>query len=330
MELSPSNSDKLKTKYEAIIPLYQELIEEIQFTLEKKLKVFGVKLAAIEGRVKKIDSVLQKIQRKKYKDPLSEIDDFAGVRLVCLFSPDLDIVSEVVESLFEITEAEDKTDALGLERMGYQGKHFIVRLGTTYQGLRDDDLINLRAEIQVRTILQDAWAQLNHNQIYKNEASFPDKILRELNNVSSLLEIAQNIFDRSRDTRTQYIRDVESLVNNQDEFLLQPIDRETVEAYTKWKFPNLPVKQEIQDLLLRDIDYEKFRSLQDIDRALKAAMDVVESYRKENPDLFQSGTDYITKSLGFVDQHFRKKHPFGSKTRKSFDKFTTKLPRGRS
>lgn len=330
MDLASSDSDTLKIKYEALIPRYRRLVEEIQFAMGKKLNALDVKLAAIEGRVKEVDSVLQKVERKKYNDPLSEIDDFAGVRLVCLFSSDLDIISEVVESLFEIAEEEDKTDSLGLERMGYQGRHFIVRLGTTYQGPRYNDLLDLCAEIQVRTILQDAWAQLNHNQIYKSEASIPAKILRELNNVSSLLEIAQNIFDRSRDTRTQYIRDIGNLAKNQDEFLLQSIDRETVEAYTKWKFPNLPIKQEIQDLLLRDIDYEQFRTLQDINRAVEAATDLVEAYRKENPELFQAGTDYITKSLGFVDRHFRKKHPFGSKTRKAFEKLSAELPGGQS
>ena len=86
--------------------------------------------------------------------------------------------------------------------------------------------------------------------------------------------------------------------------MAQPIDRETISAYTRWKYPNLPVKENLQELLIRDLDHSRFRTLRDIEDAIVGAVDAVEAYRKEAPDLLTFGTDYITKSMGFADDHF--------------------------
>ena len=96
-------------------------------------------------------------------------------------------------------------------------------------------------------------------------------------------------------------------------------------AYTKWKFPNLSVRPELQEILLADLDRARFNSLKDIDSAVEAASDAVKCYEAENQDLFQFGTDFITKSLGFVDAAFRQKHGFGERTRKAFERYADKV-----
>jgi putative GTP pyrophosphokinase len=52
------------------------------------------------------------------------------------------------------------------------------------------------------------------------------------------------------------------------------------------------------------------------------AIDAVEAYSKEAPNLFSFGTDYVTKSMGFVDEHFRRSHKFGTQTREAFQRFS--------
>lgn len=111
----------------------------------------------------------------------------------------------------------------------------------------------------MRTILQDAWAQISHSLDYKSEASVPERERRELYNVSSLLKVSQNIFDRTRETRQRYSEEVRKKQPSSPEFLAQPIDRETVSAYTRWKYPNLPVKENLQELLIRDLDHSRFK-----------------------------------------------------------------------
>jgi ppGpp synthetase/RelA/SpoT-type nucleotidyltranferase len=317
-----SEDSKLVQAYEALIPQYKRLVDEVTFALEDRIKTFGLKVASVHGRVKTSDSLVSKVERKEYQDPLSEINDFAGVRVVCQFTPDLDVIDQLIGELFDVHEIVDKSASLGFDKTGYQGTHYIVTLGSNHRGARYDGLADLKTEIQVRTILQDAWAQISHSLDYKSEASVPERERRELYNVSSLLEISQNIFDRTRETRHRYSEEVRKKQPSSPDFLAQPIDRETISAYTRWKYPNLPVKENLQELLIRDLDHSRFRTLKDMEDAVVRAFDAVEAYSREAPNLFTFGTDYITKSMGFVDEHFRRAHGFGTQTRQAFQRFS--------
>jgi hypothetical protein len=155
--------------------------------------------------------------------------------------------------------------------------------------------------------------------------SIPSKERRDLNNVSSLLEVAQSIFDRTRETREQYAEEVQKKSARPEEFLAQPIDRETVAAYTKNRYPSLPVNHRVQEMLLEQLDHDRYKTLADLDRTVVEASAAVDAYRLEAPNLFKAGTDYITKSLGFVDAAFRKRHGFAIQTRQAFIKFESLL-----
>jgi formylglycine-generating enzyme required for sulfatase activity len=103
------------------------------------------------------------------------------------------------------------------------------------------------------------------------------------------------------------------------EFLSQPIDKDTLSYYTKWKYPGRPLNPTLQELLLRDLsNNKKIKTLEDLNCALDVAADAVDLYRKEDPDVFKTATDFLTKSLGFADQDFRAKHGFFPQTRQAF------------
>jgi hypothetical protein len=105
------------------------------------------------------------------------------------------------------------------------------------------------------------------------------------------------------------------------ELLSQPVSKETLEAYTRWKYPGLPADEKIQRLLLRDLDKDRYKTLGDLDRVVNSASDAVDHYKVEKPEWFTAGTDYLTKSLGFGDHHFRERHPFAPRTREAFVKY---------
>ena len=90
--------------------------------------------------------------------------------------------------------------------------------------------------------------------------------------------------------------------------------------YTIVKFSHLSINPKVHQLLLRDIDHDKYMTLGDIDRVVEAAKSAVEEYARIRPDLFKTGTDFITKSLGFVDKEFRANHPFCEATLAAFEK----------
>jgi putative GTP pyrophosphokinase len=312
----------LADRYEQLIPLYEKLVDEVHFALNREIAKEGIKIASLERRVKSKDSFLDKIERKRYENPLEEITDIAGVRVVCLFEIDVEIIGFLIRNLFDVKASESKTELLGFDKMGYQGDHYVVSLGLgprRFSGPRYDDLVGYKCEIQVRTILQDAWAQLSHHLVYKSEASVPDPVKRKLNNVTSLLEIAQGVFDDAERTREDYANDIEGIQKESlSEFLSQPINRETLAAYSRWKYPDLPISGKAQELLIRDLDHDRYKTLSDLNRVVVEASDAVHLYQKDRPEWFKNGTDFLTKSLGFVDENFRARHPFAQKTREAF------------
>ncbi|TMC19349.1 MAG: hypothetical protein E6J34_15425 [Chloroflexi bacterium] len=202
--------------------------------------------------------------------------------------------------------------------MGYQGIHFLVRLGSSYSGPRYRPLRGLRCEVQVRTVLQDAWALISHHLVYKNEDAVPIRLRRDLNNVTSLMEIAQSVFDSVEEKRGLYLLEIKESLKAPADFLLQPIDYDTLTAYSHWKFPHLQHSELWQTRLLEDLNLERYVRLRDLDEVVERAKDAVVRYREDMPNWFQFSTDFLTKSLGFVDPEFRKRHDFGPPTREAF------------
>jgi ppGpp synthetase/RelA/SpoT-type nucleotidyltranferase len=118
--------EKLAQAYEALIPKYQRLVDEVMFALEDRIKTSGLKVASVHGRVKTLDSLFSKVERKEYKDPLADIHDLTGVRVVCQFTPDLDVLDKLIAELFDVYDIVDKSASLGFDKTGYQGTHYIV------------------------------------------------------------------------------------------------------------------------------------------------------------------------------------------------------------
>jgi putative GTP pyrophosphokinase len=313
-------------------PVYESLVNEVLFAVHKGLSTRSIKTATVFGRVKEPQSLADKIDRMNYTN-LSDITDLAGARIVCMYSSQLVAVENFIREEFKVIEHLDKSDQLGADRMGYQGLHFLIELAPPfYEGPRYRSLRGLRCELQVRTVLQDAWALISHQLVYKNEEVVPKRLLRDLNNVSSLLEIAQSVFDSVEEKRAHYMLEIQERFNTPDTFLSQPIDYETVTAYSRWKFPGRAYSDFWQARLLQDLDLSKYRTLKDLDEVVERANEAVAKYRDVNPHLFQFSTDFITKSLGFVDLGFRQRHPFGQPTKDAFEqygKLVKRAPRDR-
>ena len=104
-------------------------------------------------------------------------------------------------------------------------------------------------------------------------------------------------------------------------FLSQAINSQTLADFTRWKYPNLPLNEKVHELLIGDLDHGRFVTLLDVNQAIEAAARAVKCYAKENPNVFTTATDFITKSLGFVDKNFREKHGFYKPTLDAFSKY---------
>lgn len=312
---------KAASEYEQNRHLYEKLINEVKYVLNERLRTANIRVDQILGRAKTVESFKEKAERKAYTNPLQDTTDLAGVRVVCYYESDMSMLGDIIQEEFDVQGSKDKTEDLGVDKMGYNGSTYLIVLGPLYSGARYDNITQLKCEIQLRTVLQDAWALISHHLVYKNESSVPGRIKRDLNNVASLLEIAQGVFDSIREKRDYYLSEIHNKESDKSAFLELPIDYDTLKAYTEWKFPNLGVSDRFHSRLLADIDTNNYRNLKEIDQVIEQAKPAVDAYKKEDPRWFRNGTAYITKSLGFVDTEFRNRHPFGQPTRDAFKKF---------
>ncbi len=292
--------------------VYKQLANTVQEILKEKLKIENLKTAYVLSRVKDRGSFLEKIHRKGYSDPFQQMNDIVGVRVVCLYTEDIEKIAKLIRGHFNILEEDSKDKDLGTDKMGYHDLSFVVQ---SKEG--EENLGQYKFEIQVRTIVSDAISIISHDLHYKKDPPFPEKLERELNLAFATMELTQYHCNALRERRKEYVKVIEREAAdnaNQAAFLNQPITDDALRVYTKKLFPSLSIKEHIHALILRDLNPNKYKILEDIDKAIKYSKDFVEYYKTQS-DSFKSGSDYITKSLGYYDEEFLNCHPFAQKTR---------------
>jgi ppGpp synthetase/RelA/SpoT-type nucleotidyltranferase len=184
----------LAQAYEAERPLLEEFVAFASFELNEVIAGAGIH-AAVSGRAKDVDSfVVKALVGERYRDPLAEIVDKAGVRVVVPYLRDMARVEEFIREVFVVIKKEQKKDALAYNETGYLGIHLDVRLhdeqAAVYEAFAD-----LRLEIQVRTISQGAWAEVTHDLLYKPPADLPGDLKRRIYRLVSLVELFDNEVD---------------------------------------------------------------------------------------------------------------------------------------
>jgi len=304
-------------------PDYEQLCTEIGYIVNKRLGAKKVEVSTITWRAKTLNSFLDKLERKKYGDPFQEITDFAGVRVVCLYLADIPLIEEIINSEFEVIEKVDKLNDKGADRFGYGALHFIVKLGEGASGARYDDLKDLVCEIQVRTVLQDAWAIIDHHLVYKNESNVPTPLQRKLNGLAGLFETADDQFDRIRAERINYITEVRESKNDPNQFLNNEINVDTFNEYLKWKFPALELSFPgmLTNTYLFYIDKEKYKKLSDLEHAIeraKSALEKVNSTMNHKTTLYLHTAGFqLIIALMLVDKNIRNSFPLVDKDLKN-------------
>jgi ppGpp synthetase/RelA/SpoT-type nucleotidyltranferase len=189
-------------------PVYKKFCEELTIQLNELLVNARVSTAfPIERRVKSLDSVIKECkERKKCPSSIEEIKDLAGIRIILLFSPDLDKVCNIIENVFTVLHKEDKETRLGESQFGYKSIHYDAIPDEAWFGAPTlKNLRGLKCEIQVRTATQHIWAASSHILQYKRERDVPIPIQRSINRAAALLEVVDLEFERVLNERQKYI-----------------------------------------------------------------------------------------------------------------------------
>ena len=145
---------------------YEGLALVVRKLLADRLRKSAI-FCEISSRTKEVDSLVKKVLRKSYVNPYDDITDKAGVRAVVRLSTEVPIVCSVVRDSFHIVKEDNKIESLDPEAFGYLATHFEVRLRDEDVSNDQVDLAGLVCEVQIHTLCQNVWANLNHLLAYK-------------------------------------------------------------------------------------------------------------------------------------------------------------------
>ncbi len=185
-------------QYKSSKPALENNLQEVYLSLRSHLEDQGI-TPTIKYRIKGFDSYFNKISSffRGNTDNSPLITDLLGVRVICPFLEDLALIEQLILKHFDVIEHEHKGETLSFREFGYDSVHLLIRL--------EDDIGDLPytapfCEIQLRTILQDAWAEVEHELVYKSELGFPsDSIKRKLASLNASLALSDLIFQEIRD-----------------------------------------------------------------------------------------------------------------------------------
>ena len=282
LELDP-HAQELLAQYHTLLPVYSRMEEVIPGKLKAIFDDAGIIIAALEHRVKTEASLAGKLQLKggKYKD-IFDITDLVGIRVITFYIDDVDKVASIVERLFEVDwdNSIDKRKAHEIDSFGYLSLHYICRIPeSVYSDPEYPELNRIRFEVQMRTVLQHAWANMNHDTGYKSGVEIPTIYMRDMSRLAGMLELVDDEFSRIRREITDYRRNVQNLVasGNLEEVQL---DGDSFKSYLQiGPFDRLSKRiASINQAEIQPVDLSKFlpvfkamgfKTLGDIDRLVK-------------------------------------------------------------
>ncbi|GAA5155734.1 bifunctional ribonuclease/(p)ppGpp synthase [Nocardioides marinquilinus] len=168
--------------------------------VQEMLDEAGIDYLSVTGRTKTVASFAEKAARtdddghRLYDDPLTQITDQVGVRVITYVRDDVTAVAELLADQAQVTDDRDMGQETASQgRFGYASRHLLVVL--------DDAPGSLAVQVQVRTVLQHAWAEFEHDIRYKGTvpAEHAPDFDRRFTLAAGLLELADREFSEVRE-----------------------------------------------------------------------------------------------------------------------------------
>jgi putative GTP pyrophosphokinase len=194
-------------------------LEELIDTLLAKKKIV---VHEIRWRVKKEYSAITKVNAKREEyNSVADLTDLLGVRVITYFADQVDEVADVIKPQFSVIKEIDKRSQIYPDRFGYASLHFIAELNEERRKIAEySDFAGRCFELQIRSILQHAWAEIEHDLGYKPSdasAAPPPQFRRRFSRLSGLLEIADDEFVSLRKGIGEYTEDVSEKIKERPE-----------------------------------------------------------------------------------------------------------------
>jgi len=207
-------------EYAKIRPLYEQFAMAAKRILDDALINGNIKYNSIDVRAKDVDSFGIKAakpseldpKKPKYPNPMKDIADMAGIRVITFLPRTVNKVCECIEREFTVLKKDDKTlELIDEGKFGYQSIHYDLKMLPSRSGLAEyQSYKDLKLEVQVRTVLQHAWAEMEHDIQYKSPNAIPTLIKRRFIALAGLLEIADREFQTLQDENERHKSNIEN------------------------------------------------------------------------------------------------------------------------
>lgn len=181
-------------EFQMAMMMYTCAIREVKTKLEVLNDELSVRnqrnpIEVIKSRVKKPLSIVEKLQRRNLpvslESMMQNLDDIAGIRVVCSFVDDIYAVANMLVSQDDITVITIKDYIKHPKPNGYRSYHLIIEIPVFFS----EEKKNLRVEVQIRTIAMDFWASLEHKIYYKFEGNAPSYLEEELKACADMVDM---------------------------------------------------------------------------------------------------------------------------------------------
>ena len=178
--------------FQEFMMMYNCAIREVRTKFEVLNDDFSVTykrnpIEMIKSRIKKPASIMEKLKRKGFplnmESILSNLNDVAGVRVICSFIDDIYEVAEMFSRQDDVNVIEVKDYIKNPKPNGYRSYHMIIEVPVFFAQRKQ----NMRVELQLRTIAMDFWASLEHKMKYKRNIENIEELEKELKNCAEII-----------------------------------------------------------------------------------------------------------------------------------------------
>lgn len=193
-EISKEEFHALIAEYHQMILLYESAVKQLItkfeiFNQEYKMRGARNPIETVKSRVKSPESIVRKMKKYNFEKSLASIvenlNDVAGVRVICSYASDIYLVRDMLLSQHDVTLVEERDYIKKPKENGYRSLHLIVEIPVYLTRT----VAKVKAEIQIRTIAMDFWASLEHNIRYKAADAFPPGVVKDLRDCAEIIAV---------------------------------------------------------------------------------------------------------------------------------------------
>lgn len=281
------DNKKITQQFKDLTTKYEKLGLNLTQALELLLKEMNIPYLSISYRIKESDSFIGKIERKNYLKPFEEIEDICGVRIICYYQSDVEKIKNVIFKELDVIDDENKEENLEFDQFGYRSMHFIVKIKKNwlntpnYRGLE-----NLKAELQIRTILMHAWAEIEHKLAYKSKSQIPKEFRRKLSRISAKLEESDEQFEDIKNLIEQNKTALIESANESEKFDSSvEFNLDNLQAFLDYAFPDRDKDIKLTRGLFEEM-IENNISLKTLSEGFEKTKKILRDVEKEGASLF--------------------------------------------